>query len=380
MRGLLLAGVIVVAAALTAAAQPQTIGQHFRAYNAALESGDLATAEREAAAALQLSESQDGDGGHTAVLALNLATTRLSAGHGADALAPAQRALRLARANSDSGVDARLATLVEAHAALMSPGEMAARDAAQRLIAALSDPQLHGFDADAYSAAADLGAWHFSHEHYREARQAWLVAGNFSTGSPFGGDVGRAYANVGVASAIVMYALRHPLMADDAQVARGALDSALAALRPHLTAVPAGAPIPGGLREYALADAWYMMLWQQMSARNLHPERVARDDPTEPPNLPDGDARPPCKRTPVMIPPIHFPMVQNDAQNMGAVIVLIQTDDAGAVTRYEVLATVGAGFAGPTNVMRQWRYQRAPDAEPGCRLAMQTVVRVNYAP
>ncbi|HVV32463.1 MAG TPA: hypothetical protein VHC73_04470, partial [Vitreimonas sp.] len=93
MRALLLTALALVLSTTASHAQQETIGQHYHAYTAALQNGDLATAEREAAAALQLSEAQDGDGGHTAVLALNLATTRLSAGHGADALAPAQQAL-----------------------------------------------------------------------------------------------------------------------------------------------------------------------------------------------------------------------------------------------------------------------------------------------
>jgi hypothetical protein len=60
--------------ALPAAAQtPNPVVGHYRAYNAALERGDLATAETEARAALAASEMRDGDGGSTAVLALNLA-------------------------------------------------------------------------------------------------------------------------------------------------------------------------------------------------------------------------------------------------------------------------------------------------------------------
>jgi hypothetical protein len=57
----------------------------------------------------------------------------------------------------------------------------------------------------------------------------------------------------------------------------------------------------------------------------------------------------------------------------------LQTDETGAVTRHEVAAEVGAGFADSTDVMGQWRIQRTRDAESGCRLSTQTIIRVSYA-
>jgi hypothetical protein len=65
----------------SATAQTNPVLQHYRAYAAALERGDLATATTEAQAALAASEARDGDGGRTAVLSLNLATVQLWAGH-----------------------------------------------------------------------------------------------------------------------------------------------------------------------------------------------------------------------------------------------------------------------------------------------------------
>lgn len=76
--GWMLAIVLAVAGPVAAQA-PNPVLTHFRAYRAALESNDLPTAEREAAAALAASEARDGDGGRTAVLALNLASIRFFA-------------------------------------------------------------------------------------------------------------------------------------------------------------------------------------------------------------------------------------------------------------------------------------------------------------
>ena len=66
-------------ACVAASAQtPNPVIQHYRAYQAALDANDFVAAEREAAAALAASEQRDGDGGRTAVLALNLALVRFN--------------------------------------------------------------------------------------------------------------------------------------------------------------------------------------------------------------------------------------------------------------------------------------------------------------
>src|SRR5262249_58511725 len=77
---------------------PNPITSHYRAYREALATGNLAAAEVEAAAALDASAARDGDGGNTAVLAINLAQTRLSLGRRNEAYEPASRAFKIATA------------------------------------------------------------------------------------------------------------------------------------------------------------------------------------------------------------------------------------------------------------------------------------------
>src|SRR5262249_11451287 len=83
--------------AQTPASDPVMANYH--AYRAAMNSGDFAAAEAAAAAALNASETRDGDGGHTAVLAENLAVVRLYQHEPATAYAPALRAYRLIQAH-----------------------------------------------------------------------------------------------------------------------------------------------------------------------------------------------------------------------------------------------------------------------------------------
>jgi predicted negative regulator of RcsB-dependent stress response len=103
------ASVVFISAQTSA---PSELMTHYRAYRAAFEAGDLATAETEAAATLQASVARDGEGGRTGVLALNLAQVRLQRGRVAEAYAPALQAFTIASARPDAGVDPLLARLV----------------------------------------------------------------------------------------------------------------------------------------------------------------------------------------------------------------------------------------------------------------------------
>jgi hypothetical protein len=58
---------------------------HYRAYRAAFDQGDISGAEAPAQAALLASQTQDGEGGRTGVLALNLALVKLWLGKPAEA-------------------------------------------------------------------------------------------------------------------------------------------------------------------------------------------------------------------------------------------------------------------------------------------------------
>ncbi|MBC7770712.1 MAG: hypothetical protein H7124_18160, partial [Phycisphaerales bacterium] len=104
-----IAGLAFCAAA--AAQTPNPVLEHYRAYGDALGRGDLIAAEAAAERAFSASQQRDGEGGRTAVLALNLATVRMLRQNHSGARAPAELALRLS-AIAESGVDQLAAALV----------------------------------------------------------------------------------------------------------------------------------------------------------------------------------------------------------------------------------------------------------------------------
>jgi len=165
-------GVVFIMA--QAAPSPSPVMMHYRAYRAAMEAGDVATAETEAAAALEASVARDGEGGRTGVLALNLAQVRLQQGRIAEANAPALQAQRIAAARADSGVDPLLARLVVGRSALTRG---AGRTAGADLSAALEEARARADLTDeAYFAAADLGRFYANENLFVSSAESWAIA------------------------------------------------------------------------------------------------------------------------------------------------------------------------------------------------------------
>src|SRR5262249_11051026 len=146
-------------------------------YRAAVDRGDLAAAETEAAAALEASQARDGNGGRTGVLALNLALARLDAGHRAEAMQPAQLAQSLA--GDTSGGGRALADLVVARTELSRAG------GAERILAALGQPGARDLGAYAFDAASDLGRFSMEQQQYEQAQAAWTRAVELAPGEAF---------------------------------------------------------------------------------------------------------------------------------------------------------------------------------------------------
>jgi tetratricopeptide (TPR) repeat protein len=186
-----------------AAAQTSNIVvTHYRAYNAALERGDLETAETEARAALNASETRDGDGGSTAVLALNLAHVLLQRNKPADAAAPAGRALALAQSQGEaSRVDPLVAELAVQRAALPS----ATPESAEQFWFALLRAREGGTrNEPVYDAASDLGKWALARDSFDLAARAWRVASNASPGDDPEAILARAEALRALGTALLL--------------------------------------------------------------------------------------------------------------------------------------------------------------------------------
>ncbi|MES1198504.1 MAG: hypothetical protein ABUS48_00795 [Pseudomonadota bacterium] len=384
----------VCAAALVGPAmaqqQPDQILQNYHAYTAALQRGDFAAAETAAAAALAGSEARDGDGGHTAVLAFNLATLRFKMGHDADALAPAQRAFALAD-HPNSGVNVLDATLVLGRAELASNKD----SGVDRLRTALEQAAASPTPPDDFvpAAALDLASYTFSKRQFELSREAWSIFGVYPTTpdqeSEAAGIYRRAIADTGEGAAIFMEALasgRSVIWGASARDAHEAFYHARQGLS-ALVREQRGA-------EFTLVDAAYAraLAWDSaLRARIMSDGGVAPKDPQEAEGDADGltelisesesGAAPPL--TPrcwfaVHHPNIEFPSRAADRGQIGAVVARLAVNDAGVVTKAEMVARVGAPEFSAAVPAQGWSVSVRRDSPSGCRKAVNVLVPVDF--
>lgn len=358
--------------AFSAAAQTANpVVEHYRAYRAALDLGELATAETEAAAALAASEARDGDGGRTGVLALNLAIVRLMRGDRPGAVAPAAKALALS-ADAAAGVDRLHAQLIAARADLGAGETRAAEPLRSAIEAAEARPDLV---TDAYEGAVELATWLFSAARHREAREAWALAGRLAQGSRYGPAFGRGHARAGEGAALMMSELtRAPYLIDveEARAVDALFDDAMAALAPLALQTSESGQMTVAQSAYAGAMAWSRALRAQMGD---DADRLDRDDQDDRQvrvrhiGLPRG-AGPVCRWRAETQPRPHYPAQAERDLNVGAVVVWLRFDANGEVAERRVAAAVGgAEFARSVEqVLPQWRFTLDGAAPPACRV------------
>lgn len=271
--GLVLSVGLVTAAAAQESADPVTA--HYRGYLAAFERGDLATAETEAEAALAASEARDHDGGSTAVLALNLANTRIAQEDAAGALAPAQRAFALSEGGAPN-IDRAYAGLILGRAELATGNEAGAT----RLQTILTGADISRVPAEeVFPAAGQLARWGFAAQNYEVAEQASEVAARFSSGAEFGQWLGLGLAQTWRAMAM--------FMGDVGTTGRGRLDlarareidrllgEANAALLPAAAAWAPDQPLRADMRALTEAMALRAALTSKLRSDNMS---ISNDD------------------------------------------------------------------------------------------------------
>lgn len=367
MRLLRMLLLVMMSASAPAMAQtpPNPVMEHYRAYRAALESGDLPAASNEAEQALAASETRDGDGGRTAVLALNLASVRLMNHEAAGALAPAQRALALSQ-NAESGVDARMAGLVLGRSEL----SIMSQSGVERLSTILHG-SLGGLpENEVYAAAMDLGGATTQDIDSGVAQFAFSVAVAHAAGSPFGREYGYGVARTGEAVAQYLHMLgptgQRTMRWTDTVELEHAFEDAVATLQP-LTVWTTETPTLGE-RAYANALIWQASFDRKLSwdsdfvsrRTNEFGDAVQRAGPIY------GSQRECAARI------RRVAMNVEREQFRTAVAVLrLRADDAGEISDRLVLE-----FRGPTSYRQaiesawsEWRLERIPDAPDGCPLA-----------
>jgi hypothetical protein len=365
----------------TAVAQTNPVIEHYRAYTAALDRGDLATATTEAQAALTASEARDGDGGRTAVLALNLATVHLWAGRPEQARPAAQRALDLARAGAQ-GVDPFMAEIILARSVLAID---ASADAAAQLNALLTNPAIAALPAaDIYSAAQQLGIWGFVHEDYDLAQSAWALAGAHPEGSDFGETYGLARARTNEGIAIVVGELnrrgRRSIDEDEGHAAHALLSEGMRLLLPLSQIESPGLELTIAQQAYSEARVWLFALEAKMDADGQDVPETPAEEQGDADGLreigPVDLSRPRCM---MRINPVRRPEYPEYSQ-VAAVMVFFRVNAEGEIVSHQIAARAGSPeFAEAIErVVGRWRVERLDGSAPNCRMAANVLMTVRF--
>jgi TonB family protein len=382
----LLVAILVAPAAAQQSANPVTA--HYRAYRAALERGDLVTAETESTAALEAAQLDPHNVGRVAALALNAALVRLSAGHRTQALAPAQLAAALA-SNAQSNVDPMVVGIAVKRASLQLGDQSEAE-----LLAALNTAQAHGgLDEYVYDGSSDLGLWATQQDDLTVAISAWELASRASPGDTDVAILSRADALIG--RAIAMFRLemetdpgsrprqsaplplspRGPTGQANVEVYR-VLFEAASLLRPlALRAAPDGSMTRAQIayaRAIAFLRADYSRLYSFNQASNLEPMSTSI-------RLPAHVGANLCEVRPVARPMPTYPPAQELNSHVATVVVRFVIDGSGRVTDARVVTSVGGDTfeQSVAAVIGRWRVERA-SGSPSCEMAMTLFVPINF--
>lgn len=349
---------LALASRLPASAQvADPVQAAYRAYVAARGRGDAPGAATAAAQALQASEARDGDGGSTAVLALNLALARLDAGRPADAVAPAQRARELAHKGA-KGVDELQARLVLGEAQLTANPEADEQPVVAALSAADKRPDL---DDAAYGAGIALTKAALKTRQRLNQVQAWRAVAVHADSS--GDKTGLMRGHARTLEAVALITLQRFRDASGPINEAGRLLVGLAPEQADPAKITMG--------EYYFAEA------VAVSAAL----RAARDDPAlnqadaaiwkalDRPELPDRPPR--CEGRMKYSQQLQYPKRPMKLGEVGAVVVRFRLDAAGKVLSAKAVSTVvAADFRKAVEDPGvHWTFE--PDAKrskPGCRL------------
>jgi len=363
-----LSAVLALSAPSSGQAPPASpVMAHYRAYTSALAAGDLPAAENAAAAALVASEARDGDGGRTAVFALNLATVRLMRGSHAEALAPARRARALAD-NPATGVHPQLADLIVGRIALA----LNEPNAPDQLATALRQVAPGGpAPTDEISAAAvALGTWASTNQNYTLAREAWAIAAAFPEGTGAEATYARANAHIQLGASIFKQEVgprgREMIDREAAAEAHRAFHQAKLALAPLAEVELAGGQMTFAQRAYAEAITWDAVLRGKAGRRFPREPGEAEGDAdgiTELGPVAGSDSRPRCLVGMRKVTGLHYPEEAVEKNQIGAVGVRFRLNEGGEAEEAQVVVNLGSPvFAEAVGDVRRWRFERRPDS------------------
>ena len=382
--------VIGIANCHVVTADTDPVAEHYDASRAALERMDLVAAEREAAAAYELSGARRGDDGITCALALHLANVRLAQGRPEAALEPAGRAWQRVEAlGAASGLDPSAARLAFARASLPGGGE----EAVQRLELAIAEEAAQpGSAAYVYAAAVDLAQFAASTQRNQIARDAWATAARILAGDPNPNPVSLATAWIGQAAADILLQLQRDRLLvtptssrlRDGDVYRPAheLLTRAAALLADAARErgPTSEPTPAQTL-YAQAQAWRTFVALELRTEGL-PTSLSVHAGFDGLDIGGADdRRPPCA---IRILKQPRPVLGSSGlvhDDIAVAIIKARFDDSGAVEHAVVAAAVGGTeFVEAVDaVAGRWRIGHADPSNQTCRLARETFLKLTYS-
>lgn len=321
------------------------IVDHFRAYRAAQDRGDLAGAEREAAAALAASVARDGEGGRTGVLAINLAQARIDLGHDRDAVEPARRAQAIAAARGEaSGVSGVLAELLVRRGELVEGDDGSAARLQSALEAAAQDPDLGD---QTFEAAGRLAAWQLRERNYDASIADWDIAIAAMQGDEAAARMSRAQAYIGRATTLAAADRVRARYRTGTHITIGPQE---AAVEDYAQAIRTVEPLTrerapnDALTQpqlvYSQALAWRNLLHARMDAMGW--EDLDREAYFNGLLYPRGDSpAPSCPMHLIDEPEPRWPMSQSIQGHLAAMTLRFVTNEAGETEEASVVAVAG---------------------------------------
>jgi hypothetical protein len=365
----------MLAFASTASAQENSpLSVHFHQYSQAFQRGDFAAAETAASAALSDSEAQDGQGGHTPVLAFNLARVRVVLGKWREASEPARQAYDLSRTSSATGVDQDMSALLWGRVRLALEGAHGAEFLMGLLDHTVARADLMG---DRYDAADDLGLWAMQNSDYLIAIHAWVREGEVAQGAPVDVRFARGRARAYEAIAIASESLARDISIDatTAHEVRARLAEAYSLVRPFAFSPAPDARVPTTQEVYAEVLAWDRAVWSKLSSddESRRADAVLEANPVQlngkrvcALHAGNGNRH------------VDYPFRPGTEGQLGAVVVRLRFDDRGAYRGADVAAYVGdQGFAhAAAAAAATWTY--TVEITPACSPAPVLYVPVTF--
>lgn len=359
---------------------------HYRAYTAAMQQQDFVAAEAAASAAVDASIARDGDGGRTDILLVNLADVRIQLDRPVDALAPAQRALRIAESGAaDSGVEPLLPRLYVGAAQLLQSDS----GARTRLLRDVQDAVgREGYGPAGAMVGRRLAEFEMSQGRMPEAREAWTAAlAHLPEGdeNAIAARIEALIARGAVLASMDEIDFRgNPEIGTNIErgpsgLAERDYAEALRLVFPYASQVGDGS-FASAQRLYAQALAWRLTLASHLSTYGWREPEEGSEFRSLTLALGGNSDLPVCRMAIDASPPPRYPMSAAMNYRVGVVVVRAVSNADGEITEIQPVAAVGGApfLNAVADVAQRWRLRRLDDYSDPCNKAAVRLTAIQF--